>query len=245
MENLPTLFARSDYVTLHVPLLDETRNMINDESLKAFRPRHRAAELRAPGDRRRSGAVARARIGPVGALLLRLSVAAAGATVQRLGNAASRREHGRGGGELRGDGGGSADRFPAQRQHPQLGQLPDGQPRTHRRCPASPSTNRNVPEMLGQILSVLANKNINVIDMINKSRGDVAYNLIDVAAPIPRRPVAGNQPDRQRDERARVRAVSAVKRGRRGADRAAPAATETASIRMPRVPRACTARIRR
>ena len=46
-------------------------------------------------------------------------------------------------------------------------------------------TNRNVPKMLGQILSVLANKNINVIDMINKSRADVAYNLIDVAAPVP------------------------------------------------------------
>ncbi len=38
MENLPTLFARSDYVTLHVPLLAETRNMINEESLKSFRP---------------------------------------------------------------------------------------------------------------------------------------------------------------------------------------------------------------
>ena len=39
--------------------------------------------------------------------------------------------------------------------------------------------------MLGQILSVLANKNLNVIDMINKSRDDVAYNLIDVAGPVP------------------------------------------------------------
>jgi D-3-phosphoglycerate dehydrogenase len=42
--------------------------------------------------------------------------------------------------------------------------------------------NRNVPKMLGQILSVLADGDNNVIDMINKSRDDVAYNLIDVAA---------------------------------------------------------------
>jgi D-3-phosphoglycerate dehydrogenase len=34
--------------------------------------------------------------------------------------------------------------------------------------------------MLGQILSVLADQNINVIDMLNKSRDDIAYNLIDL-----------------------------------------------------------------
>ena len=41
-------------------------------------------------------------------------------------------------------------------------------------------SNKNVPKMLGQILSVLADQNINVIDMLNKSRGEVAYNLIDL-----------------------------------------------------------------
>jgi D-3-phosphoglycerate dehydrogenase len=40
--------------------------------------------------------------------------------------------------------------------------------------------NQNVPGMLGQILSVLASRDINVIDMLNKSRGDIAYNLIDI-----------------------------------------------------------------
>ena len=34
--------------------------------------------------------------------------------------------------------------------------------------------------MLGQILSVLADQNINVIDMINKSRDEIAYNLLDL-----------------------------------------------------------------
>ena len=40
--------------------------------------------------------------------------------------------------------------------------------------------NRNVPGMLGQMTSVLAERNINVIDLINKSRDDVAYNIIDM-----------------------------------------------------------------
>jgi D-3-phosphoglycerate dehydrogenase len=41
-------------------------------------------------------------------------------------------------------------------------------------------SNRNVPKMLGQVLSILADANINVVDMINKSRDEIAYNLIDV-----------------------------------------------------------------
>ena len=40
--------------------------------------------------------------------------------------------------------------------------------------------NKNVPRILGSVLSILADKNINVIDMLNKSRDNVAYNLIDV-----------------------------------------------------------------
>jgi D-3-phosphoglycerate dehydrogenase len=34
--------------------------------------------------------------------------------------------------------------------------------------------------MLGKITSVLADKNINVVELLNKSRGDIAYNLIDI-----------------------------------------------------------------
>jgi D-3-phosphoglycerate dehydrogenase len=41
-------------------------------------------------------------------------------------------------------------------------------------------TNENVPKTLGSILSILADENINVIDILNKSRDAVAYNLIDI-----------------------------------------------------------------
>ena len=44
-------------------------------------------------------------------------------------------------------------------------------------------SNKNVPKMLGQILSILADQDINVVDMLNKSRGKVAYNLIDLESP--------------------------------------------------------------
>jgi D-3-phosphoglycerate dehydrogenase len=40
--------------------------------------------------------------------------------------------------------------------------------------------NANVPNMVGQITTVLAADKINIIDMMNKSAGDLAYNIIDV-----------------------------------------------------------------
>jgi len=40
--------------------------------------------------------------------------------------------------------------------------------------------NENIPGMLGKITSVLAEKNINVLELSNKSRGDIAFNLIDI-----------------------------------------------------------------
>ena len=47
-------------------------------------------------------------------------------------------------------------------------------------------SNDNVAGVLGQVLSVLAERQVNVIDMMNKSRGELAYNIIDVdGAPDP------------------------------------------------------------
>jgi len=40
--------------------------------------------------------------------------------------------------------------------------------------------NANVPNMVGQITTVLAGDKINIIDMMNKSAGELAYNIIDV-----------------------------------------------------------------
>jgi len=43
--------------------------------------------------------------------------------------------------------------------------------------------NSNVPNMVGQISSAMAEEGLNIIDMINKSRGELAYSLIDINAP--------------------------------------------------------------
>lgn len=44
--------------------------------------------------------------------------------------------------------------------------------------------NSNIPNMVGQIATVLAGSEINITDLLNKSRGNVAYNIIDVDAEV-------------------------------------------------------------
>lgn len=45
--------------------------------------------------------------------------------------------------------------------------------------------NKNVPNMVGQITTVLANEKMNIAAMVNQNRADVAYNLIDVEGEVP------------------------------------------------------------
>ena len=45
--------------------------------------------------------------------------------------------------------------------------------------------NANVPNMVGQITTALAKHDLNIADMLNKSRGNVAYTMVDVDSDIP------------------------------------------------------------
>lgn len=45
--------------------------------------------------------------------------------------------------------------------------------------------NNNVPNMVGQISTVLADAGLNIADLLNKSRCDLAYTLIDVEGSVP------------------------------------------------------------
>ena len=135
MENLPTLLARSDYVTLHVPLLDNTRNMINAESLKSFRPstvllnfaRQEIVDEAALAHALGAGRLARYFSDFPSPTLTRLPNVVAtphlgASTAEAEENCAVM----------------AADQlidFLRQRQHSQLGELPHGDARTHRRRP--------------------------------------------------------------------------------------------------------------
>ncbi|HHZ02650.1 MAG TPA: 3-phosphoglycerate dehydrogenase, partial [Tissierellia bacterium] len=40
--------------------------------------------------------------------------------------------------------------------------------------------NKNIPNMIGKMTTALASHNVNIIGMVNKSKGDYACNIIDV-----------------------------------------------------------------
>jgi D-3-phosphoglycerate dehydrogenase len=44
--------------------------------------------------------------------------------------------------------------------------------------------NANVPNMVGQISTALAHAGLNIHNMVNKSRGEMAYTLVDVDSPV-------------------------------------------------------------
>ncbi len=180
MENLPSLFSRSDFVTLHVPLLAETEGLINEASLRSFRPGSvllnfarqpivdTAALTRALEDGQVGMYIADFPVaGLVGHPRVRLTPHLGASTEEAEENcavmAANQLISFLETGNIR-----NSVNFPAVNLEPAGG---------YRLA----VTNRNVPGMLGQMTTVLADQAINVVDMINKSRGDVAYNLIDVA----------------------------------------------------------------
>jgi len=45
--------------------------------------------------------------------------------------------------------------------------------------------NANVPNMLGQISEAFGQAGLNIHDMVNSSRGDLAYTVVDLDAPVP------------------------------------------------------------
>ena len=180
MENLPSLFARADYVTLHVPLLPATEGMINAEALQSFKPgsvllnfaRQPIVDTAALTQALESGQVGKYVADfPVPGLLdherVMLTPHLGASTAEAEENcavmAADQLKHFLETGSIT-----NSVNFP---------QVSMERAEGYRVA----VTNRNVPGMLGQMTSLLAERDINVIDLLNKSRDEVAYNLIDLA----------------------------------------------------------------
>ena len=180
MENLPALFSRADYVTLHVPLLPATEGMINAESLQSFKPgsvllnfaRQPIVDSQALAAALETGQVGRYIADfPVPGLLDHERVM----LTPHLGASTAEAE----------------ENCAVMAASQLISYLQTGSIINSVNFPAVTMdvssgyriaiTNRNVPGMLGQMTSVLADRSINVLDLINKSRDDLAYNIIDLA----------------------------------------------------------------
>ena len=178
---MQALFARSDIVSLHVPVLDSTRGMINEETLCYFKDgivllnfaRGELVDADAIGRALDSGKLSQyisdfpvpGLIGKPGAVSMphlgastaeaeqNCAVMVADQIVDFLEN-----------GNIR-----NSVNFPSL--------VMDRNGEEGYRIALA---NKNVPRILGFVLSILADRNINVIDMLNKSRDEIAYNIIDI-----------------------------------------------------------------
>ena len=179
MENLPALMARSDFVTLHLPLLDATRNLVNQELLRAARPGMKLLNFARDGIVDEQAVVAALEAGTLAAYLCDfpspvLQGVAGVVAMPHIGASTSESE----------------DNCAVMAAQQLIDFLENGNIVNSVNFPSLvlerteghriAVTNRNVPRMLGQVLAVLADADINVIDMLNKSRDDVAYNLLDL-----------------------------------------------------------------
>jgi D-3-phosphoglycerate dehydrogenase / 2-oxoglutarate reductase len=180
MENLQSLLARSDYISLHVPAMEATHHLINDDALALAK----AGAVLLNFARETivdSAAVQRSldknHLGkyvcdfPEPALLGHPKVIA----TPHIG--ASTEE--------------SEENCAVMAADQLMNYLENGNIVNSVNFPAVSMgrtkgttritfANDNVPGVLGHVLSVLADKQVNVIDMVNKSRGELAFNIMDV-----------------------------------------------------------------
>jgi D-3-phosphoglycerate dehydrogenase len=179
MDNLQSLLSRSDFITLHVPAIAPTKHMINAEALKSVKKgavlvnfaresivdaqavvrsldadqlRMYVCDFPEPCLLNRSDVIAMPHIGAsTEEAEENCAVMAADQVKDFLAN-----------GNIK-----NSVNFP-------IINLPrsEGVRITF--------ANDNVSGVLGHVLSVFTENDVNVLDMMNKSRGDVAYNILDV-----------------------------------------------------------------
>lgn len=180
MDNLQMLFGRYDIVTLHVPALDSTRGMINDEALAQFKDgavllnfsREEIVDSSAISVALDSGKISQyisdfptpGLIGKPGVI----STPHLGASTDEAEENCAMMVADQVRDFLENGNIKNSVNFPALSLERTAG------------CYRLAMANKNVPRILGSVLSILADRNINVVDMLNKSREDVAYNLIDI-----------------------------------------------------------------
>jgi D-3-phosphoglycerate dehydrogenase / 2-oxoglutarate reductase len=180
MENLQALLAKADYITLHVPAMDATKHLINDAALALTKPgavllnfaRETIVDSAAVKRSLDAGKLGKYVCDfPEPDLLNHPQVIA----MPHIG--ASTEE--------------SEEKCAVMAANQLMDYLENGNIVNSVNFPAVAMgrvagttritfSNDNVSGVLGHVLSVLADKKVNVLDMMNKSRGELAFNIIDV-----------------------------------------------------------------
>jgi D-3-phosphoglycerate dehydrogenase len=187
--SIDDLLSRSDFVTFHVPLTDETRHMINAERLRIMKKGAVLLNFARHGIIDDAAALAALESGQLYAYVCDfpsnlLKEHPRVVTLPHLG--ASTREAEENCAVM------VADQV---RDYLEDGNVHNAVNFPEIQLPRNGGyrmavVNRNVPNMLGQISTDLASVGLNIMDMLNRSRGEIAVTLIDVDRPAPEETVA-------------------------------------------------------
>ncbi len=182
--SLDALVAESDFITIHVPLTPETKGLFNKERLARTKKGARIINLSRSGLVDNTALKAELASGRLGGYVTDfpeedllgvdniLAIPHLGASTPEAEDncaimAADQMREYLERGNIK-----NSVNFPAAEM------APTGKTRVT-------IANKNVPNMVGQITAVLAKHKLNIEDMLNKNKGEVAYNIIDLEGAIP------------------------------------------------------------
>jgi D-3-phosphoglycerate dehydrogenase len=177
--SLDMLLAQSDYITLHVPLMDQTKGMLNRDKFALMKKGVRIVNLARGGLVKNADLLEAMKAGTVGCYVTDfpdddlLDVPNV-IPIPHLGASTPEAE----------------DNCAVMAVEQVRDFLENGNVKNAVNFPACALpvmgrnrivvANANVPNMVGQITTVLAADKINIADMMNKSAGELAYNIIDI-----------------------------------------------------------------
>ncbi len=183
-QSIEELLRRSEFITLHVPLLDATRHMINENCLKDINPDSILLNFSRDGIVEENAILAGIEAKKIKYYVCdfpsqKLQHQKAVITLPHLGASTLEAE----------------ENCAVMVVNQLMDYLQNGNITNTVNFPSVVMeressyrvaiANANVPNILGQVSTNMANANLNIHTMTNKSRGEMAYTLVDVDSPVP------------------------------------------------------------
>ena len=182
-DNLKNILANSDYVTLHVPAVEATRNLIDKSMLEACKPGLKLINFARDEIVDSSAVIGALDSGQLGAYVTDFADLTLIERAKKFGDViilphigASTRQAEENCSVM------AADQLKDYLENGNIKNSVNFPELIEERQSDYRLTlsNKNVAGMIGQITTILAENNINIVEMINKSRDEIAYNVIDL-----------------------------------------------------------------
>lgn len=183
-DDLNKLFSKCDYITLHIPLTDQTKGMLNSEVFEKMKPGMRILNLSRGGLVNDNDLIDALNKGWVSTYITdfpdaKIINVPGVIPIPHLG--ASTPE--------------SEDNCAIMAVMQTSDFLENGNIKNSVNFPSCDLgirmakhrltiAHRNIPKMLGQISAVLSEQGVNIVNMINRSRGNYAYTMVDLESEI-------------------------------------------------------------